>query len=156
MLALDSPVIAQGSYSAVYPSRHRQFAISTTESGAIVGTDALFRIVQEIDRLWTGQPANEDTPTRSARDIAIDLLSQAQIRRPFYVMATTVEGSEGDLLIHWDTAFKSVVLICPSSTDKAPQVYQEVLEGKKARHSEIHDASPTTLSDALAWVLQPR
>lgn len=157
MLALNSPVIQQGSYFLPNGAVHGEFlALRSIEGGVIIGPDALSRTLREIDRLRKVELENEDTPTLLAVSAAKQLLSEAHSERPIFAMPSVIEGSEGDLLIHWDTALKNVVLICPASAEKPPQVYREELKGKKAVSSQLLDASPEALSDALAWVLQAK
>jgi hypothetical protein len=157
VLALNSQVIRQGFFFAVNGSAHGEFRVSPAiTGGAIIGPDSLFRTIREIEELSAKGAQHGDTPASEAEERAKRLLAAAQLRRPIYVIPSSVEASEGDLLIHWDTAIKNVVLICPASTAKPAQIYMEVLDGKRAVHSEMVGASPETLSDALAWVLRVR
>jgi hypothetical protein len=157
MLALNSPVIQQGFFYASNGSVHGEFrAACAIEGGAVIGPDSLIRTIREIEDLNADESRSGDGPSVVAQESAKRLLCEAQLDRPLYLIPSVVEASEGDLLIHWDTAVKSVVLICPASAGKPAQIYREVLDGKRAVHSEIMDASPRALSDALAWVLRPR
>jgi hypothetical protein len=157
VLALNSPVIQQGFFYADNGSAHGEFRASRAiERGAVIGPDSLIRTIREIEELNDLGLQHGDAPTAEAQENAKRLLSAAQLDRPIYVIPSVVEASEGDLLIHWDTSIKNVVLICPASTSKPAQIYKEVLDGKRAVHSEIVEASPQALSDALAWVLRAR
>lgn len=157
MLALNSPVIQQGFY---YASNGSVYGESPTwpaiEGGAVIGPDSLSRTIREIEMLGATQSQTQDVPTVFAKENAKRLLSEAQLDRPIYVIPSAVEASEGDLLIHWDTTIRNVVLICPASTSRPAQIYREVLDGKRAVHSEMVEASPQSLADALAWVLRAR
>ncbi|HUA17341.1 MAG TPA: hypothetical protein VMB25_01270 [Bryobacteraceae bacterium] len=156
LLALNSPVIQQGSYFSHNGAAHGEFlALRSIDGGAVIGPDALSRTLLDIDQLGKVGLGNE-APTLTALGTAKRLLSEAQVEKPIYAMPSVIEGSEGDLLIHWDTAVKNVVLICPASPGKPPQIYREVLKGRKAVSSQISDASPKALSDALTWVLQAK
>jgi hypothetical protein len=133
-------------------SKASELYINPVKLGA--ASYALEEILSEIDRI--GQPAenNEDTPTAHACSTARLLLREAH-QIGSLIQATTVESSEGDLLIHWDVRAKSVVLICPKD-DRAPSIYREVLDGNKATSSELtNNVSATSLSDAISWVIQP-
>ena len=157
MLALNSPVIQQGFFYAGRDSAHGEFRASCAiEGGAIIGPDSLIRTIREIDDLSAGSLQNGDVPTAVAQENAKRLLSEAQINQPIYVIPSAVEASEGDLLIHWDTQVRNVVLICPASNAKPAQIYMETLAGRRAVHSEMVEASPQSLSEALAWVLRAR
>jgi hypothetical protein len=157
VLALNSPVIQQGFFYAGNGSVHGESrAWGAVESGAVIGPDALVHAIREIEKLNAEGVQRGDAPTKLAQESANRLLYEAQMERPIYVTPSAVEASEGDLLIHWDTSIKSVVLICPASTAKPAQIYMEVLDGKRAVHSEMVEASPHALSDALAWVLRAR
>ena len=153
--ALSSEILSEGclpSGSAVAAGTF--FAYSRAESGAVVGPDALCRTMVDIDRLGREVPVTEDTPAPFARELAKRLLSEAQLLKPIVICAAVVEGSEGDVLIHWNAPSKGVVLICPGTAERPPQVYREVLSGNRTEHSSIGEASPETLSAALTWVLQ--
>lgn len=155
MLALNSPVIQQGYFYAGANSAHGAFSgWRAIESGAVIGPDALARIIREIEELNAVGADQGDTPTKVARQTARVLLSEAQMLCPIYVVPSAIEASEGDLLIHWDSTIKNVVLICPASDAKPAQIYTEILDGKWAIHSEIVEASAQDLSDALAWLLR--
>lgn len=157
MLALNSPVIQQGVFYGGNGSVHGEFRSSPAiEGGAVIGPDSLIRTIREINELNGAGLQSSDVPSPVAQASAKGLLSEAQLIHPIYVIPSAVEASEGDLLIHWDTAIRNVVLICPASTAKPAQVYMEVLDGKRAAHSEIVEATPRTLSDALAWVLRAK
>ncbi len=157
MLELNSPVVRQGFFYAENPSAHGELRTSCAiEGGAVIGPDSLIRTIREIEELNADGLQPGDSPTAAAQENAKRLLSEAQLVRPIYIIPSVVEASEGDLLIHWDTPVKSVVLICPATTAKPAQIYREVLDGKRAVHSEMVEASPQTLSDALAWVLRAR
>jgi hypothetical protein len=157
MLALNSPVIQQGFYYGGNGSVHGESpAWPALECGAMIGPDSLVRTIREIEKLVAPPPEHEDVPTAVAQENAKRLLAEAQTIRPVYVIPSAVEASEGDLLIHWDTAIKSVVLICPASNAKPAQIYMETLDGRRAVHSEMVEASPQSLSEALAWVLRAR
>jgi hypothetical protein len=129
------------------------FAMSQVDNGgAVIGPDALSRTLSDIDRLvMTGS----DSATQAARTKAKLILSEAQLIKPIYLMASAIECSEGDVLIHWDTIIKSVVLIANAAGDRS-QIYREILNGKSAAYSEIAEASPMALSEALTWILQPK
>ena len=155
MLTLSLPT-ESGCYSSGSPASYGEiFALREMENGAFVGPDALSRTLCAIDKLCSLIPAREDTPNRLANQRAKELLSEAQTLAPIAMMPSTIEGSDGDLLIHWDTNSKGIVLICPGQVAKGAQIYREVLNGNRAASSEIGDATPQTLSAALAWVLQP-
>jgi hypothetical protein len=155
MIALDLPTV-HDSYSGPATTLHDElFAISETENGAITSLAAVSRTIQDIDDIGTTVQPSEDVPTVLARDVAKRLLSEAQTIAPIYLMPSTIEGSDRDLLIHWETVSKGVVLICPGGENREPQIYKETLEGKRASDSEMTVASPEVLSAALAWVLQP-
>jgi len=157
VLALNSPVIRQGFFYAGNGSAHGEFRASCAiKGGAAIGPDSLIRTIREIEELSAKGLQRGDTPTPEAEESAKRLLTKAQLRGPIYVIPSAVEASEGDLLIHWDTVIKSVVLVCPASPVKPAQIYKEVLDGKRAVQSEMVGASPETLSDALAWVLRVR
>jgi hypothetical protein len=157
VLALNSPVIQQGFFYAGNGSVHGEFRASgAIEGGAVIGPDSLIRTIREIEELNADGLQQGDAPAVLAQECAKRLLSEAQLVRPIYVIPSASEASEGDLLIHWDTAVKSVVLICPASTAKPAQIYTEVLDGRRAVHSEMVEASQQTLSDALAWVLRAK
>ncbi len=157
MLTLNSPVIQQGFFYGGNGSVYGESpAWPAMEGSAVIGPDSLFRTIREIEKLETAELAHEDMPTTVAQQNAKRLLSEAQMVRPIYVIPSAVEGSEGDLLIHWDTSIKSVVLICPASSAKPAQIYMERLAGRRAVHSEMLEASPEALSEALAWVLRAR
>jgi hypothetical protein len=157
MLALNSPVIQAGFFYAGGGTAHGEFrAACAIEGGPVIGRDSLIRTIREIEELSADQSRSGDGPAAVAQESAKRLLCEAQLDRPIYVVPSVVEASEGDLLIHWDTAVKNVVLICPASAGKPAQIYREMLDGKRAVHSEIMDASPHALSDALAWVLRAR
>lgn len=157
MLALNSPVIQQGSFYASRASAHGEFAVlHATESGACIGPDALIRAIKEIDDLSPKGVPSGDAPTQFAQATAKRLLLEAHANRPIYIVPSAVEASDGDLLIHWDAAIRNVVLICPASASKPAQIYTEVLDGKRAIHSEMVEASAQTVSDALAWVLRAK
>jgi hypothetical protein len=155
VLPLNSPVIQQGYFYAANGSAYGEFSASLAiQGGAVIGPDSVIRTIREIETLTAN--GLQDIPSSRAQETAKRLLSEAQLKRPIYVIASAVEASEGDLLIHWDTAIKSVVLICPASAAKPAQVYTEVLDGRRAVQSEMIEASPQTLSDALAWVLRAK
>ena len=157
MLALNSPVIQQGFYYGGNGSVHGQtLAWPLIGSSAIIGPDSFVRTIQEIKGLNDLAAQQGEAPTAVAQQTAKTLLAEAQAYRSIYVIPSAVEASEGDVLIHWDTASKSVVLICPASTARPAQIYTEVLEGRRAVHSEMAEASARTLSDALAWVLRAK
>src|SRR5260370_42641358 len=98
MIALDSQMLQRGSYCGPTEISHGEFfGLSRTQNGAAIGPDALSRALHHIDKL---QPCSEeDTPTEHARKAAKTLLSEAQTIAPIYLMASTIEVSEGDLLI---------------------------------------------------------
>jgi hypothetical protein len=156
MLMLDLPTQSGCYMNSSLASHGEIFYLREMENGSFVGPDALSRTLCAIDKLCRGLPPREDTPSRIAHETAKRLLCEAQTIDLICAMPSTIEGSEGDLLIHWDIGSKSIVLVCPGTPGKAPQVYREVLSGNKATHSEMGDASPETLSAALAWVLQPQ
>lgn len=157
MLQLNTPMVSAGCLSGVAIAKQGVFfSASQVVSGAVIGPHALLEAFREIDNLSNFSLPTEDTPTNFAREKAKRLLSAAQGVKPIILAPAVVEGSDGDLLIHWDTPFKSVVLICPSSDNKAAQIYREELNGKKAAQSRIGDASGEALAAALSWVLQPR
>jgi hypothetical protein len=135
-------------------SSHGEYlALSRMEIGGSIGADAISRTLRDIDLLAKCSDP-DDTPTDHAREQAKLLLAEAQTIRPIFLMASTIEASERDVLVHWDTLEKSVVLVAPSVQSKPAQIYTEVLDGKKAITSTISDASGSALSTALAWVLQ--
>jgi hypothetical protein len=157
MLALNSPVIQQGCFYSDSVSAHGEFAgWRATKGGAVIGPDSFIRTIREIEDLSANGLESGDAPSEVAQETAKRLLTEAQVKGTIYVIPSAVEASEGDLLIHWDTAVKNVVLICPSSTSKPAQIYTEVLDGMRAAHSEMMEASAQTLSDALAWVLRAK
>lgn len=157
MLALNSPVMQQGFFYAGNSSAHGEFrALCPIEGGVVIGPDSLIRTIREIERLSAQGLQHGDAASAVAQESAKRLLSEAQMDRPIYVIPSAIEASEGDLLIHWDTATKSVVLICPASTTKPAQIYREVLDGRRAIHSEMVEASSHSLSSALAWVLRAK
>jgi hypothetical protein len=156
MLALNSPVIKTGFYISQNEPGHGELSrLSATENGAVIGPDAVFRLMKDIDAIHL-MPKNDDTPSEIAVGAAKRLICEAQNMRPIFLLASVVECSEGDLLIHWDTAIKNVVLVSPGSSNKPSTIYKETLDGRVAIHSELTKASAEELSDALAWVLQPR
>lgn len=157
MLQLNTPGVSAGCFSGVAIAKEGVFfSTSQVVSGAVIGLDALSETFREIDNLSNVSLPAEDTPANFAREKAKQLLSAAQGVKPIILAPAVVEGSDGDLLIHWDTPFKSVVLICPSSDNRAAQIYSEVLNGKRAVQSRIGDASGEALAAALSWVLRPR
>jgi hypothetical protein len=157
VLALNSPVIQQGFFYAGNGSAHGEFrAAGAIKGGAVIGPDSLLRTIREIEALNAGELQRGDTPTGEAQERAKRLLSEAQLHRSIFVIPSAVEASEGDLLIHWDTPLRNVVLICPATTSKPAQIYLEVLDGKRAVHSEMVEASTQALSDALAWVIRAK
>jgi len=156
MLNLNSQILGNGICALV--SEAAQGVICTEmgiQSGAVIGPDALTQTLAHIDALSDAFLCTEDTPSAHARDMAKRMLSEAQTYGPVYLGATTVEGFEGDLLLHWDTPTRSIVLICPSSSAKPPQIYSETLSGKHSADSNLlKDASPFDLWKSLEWILK--
>jgi hypothetical protein len=112
----------------------------------------LDQILLRINEVCNPQERSEDTPTSSVCAEARRIVSEAHKISPINLDVTTVEASEGDLLIHWDTPTKGIVLICPKNGG-APSLYRETLEGVRPTDSELlSNASSTSLSEALAWV----
>src|SRR5271169_1015636 len=135
MIALNLDY-ANGSFSPPVIAVHGELlAVSKTENGAIAGLAAVSKTIQEIQNIGAILQPEEDIPTTLATDTAKRLLSEAQTIASIYLMPTTIEGSDGDLLLHWDTASKGIVLVCPGIEGRAPQIYKETLEGKRATHS---------------------
>jgi hypothetical protein len=156
MITLDL-AYANGSYSTPAMAIYGELlAVPKTANGAITTLGAVDKTIQDIAAIGALTQPNEDIPTPFAMDTAKQLLQDAQAIAPIYLVPTTIEGSDGDLLIHWDTISKGVVLICPRDGGREPQVYKETLQGNRAAsHSEMTLASSENLSAALAWVLQP-
>jgi|CZKS01.1.fsa_nt_gi hypothetical protein len=155
MIALDLPT-TQGCYLAPSADVHKElFAASATENGMVISLDALSRTFIEIDRLRQIEPRTE-AASALAVERAKRLLSEAQTIVPIFLVTSTIESSDGDVLLHWDAPSKSVVLVSPAEERNEPQIYRETLEGKKAVHSEIGEATAEFLSESLAWVLQPK
>jgi len=116
----------------------------------VAATSALDQIFLQIDELLQSQTCPDDTPTSFALSTARDTLTDANrlVRIPD---ASVVEASEGDILIHWNTKTRSVVLISPRS-GVYPSIYKETLQGLIPTSSQlITEASPELLSEALAW-----
>jgi hypothetical protein len=161
MLQLNSPdTVIHGGCLRDYGSvlHGELFATTHTESGATIGPDALSQTLLQIDELIRSylRRGSEDTPSETAHSSVKMLLAEAQLENPILTMPSVIEGSEGDLLLHWDATTKSVVLICPATADKTQQIYKEELDGMKAASSEMVEATPKTLSEALSWVLRPK
>ena len=115
----------------------------------------LNHVLLAIDELCNNGELSEDTPTALACVSAQKILAEAEEIAQIYVDPTTVEASEGDLLIHWDSPAKSMVLICPGD-GSAPSIYTEMLEGVVATTSQLRgSASAQKLSEALTWVMSP-
>jgi hypothetical protein len=158
MLALDTPLLGSGHYFSNTGTTSGEIfsALSATETEAVIGPDALARTISKVRRACTPDTRNDDTPTGLACQTAEGLLAEAQTIAPIYFAASVIEGSEGDLLIHWDAPSKSVVLICPKDAAAQASLYKETLAGIKPIRSELaRNASAQLLSEALTWVLQP-
>jgi hypothetical protein len=117
--------------------------------------DPLDQIFLQIEEVCNPLDRSEDTPALSVCAAAHDILTEADKINRICLDATAIEGSEGDLLIHWDAPAKSVVLICPRN-GRAPSIYKETLDGVRPTTSQLlNDASAISLSEALAWVQSP-
>lgn len=115
----------------------------------------LDQILLRVSEACNPRQRSEDTPTASAWASTRHILIDANKIAPIDLDATVVEASDGDLLIHWDTPARSIVLIC-SRDEHAPSIYRETLEGARPTSSQLsNDASASSLSEALAWVQSP-
>jgi hypothetical protein len=122
---------------------------------AINPHNPLEQILSQVNELCNPQERPGDIPTAAACESARQILAEAQKITPICLDATAVEASEGDLLIHWDTPARSLVLICPRDA-RAPSIYTETLEGVRSTSSNLRgNASAQLLSESLAWVLSP-
>ncbi len=126
--------------------------------GSFVAMDSvnpLDQILSQVNELCNPRQQTEDTPTVAACESARRILAEVQRITPITLGATAVEASEGDLLIHWDTPSRSIVLICPKD-GTAPSIYRETLGGTAPTSSHLlRNASAQSLSEALTWVLPP-
>jgi hypothetical protein len=157
MLALNAQILGSGHHFSDISAAHGEIsALSAIEAEAVIGPDALARTLLKVRHACSPLVRTDDTPTNFACRTAECLLAEAQTIAPVYFAASVIEGSEGDLLIHWDAPSKSVVLICPRDAGVRPSLYKESLEGIKPVSSELaRNASAQLLSEALTWVLQP-
>jgi hypothetical protein len=155
MLSLNSQILADGYYSlSCSVARGKIHTEAYLQTGSAIGPEALARTLAQVDELSNVLLRTEDTPTAHARDSVKRMLSAAQTYGPIYLGANTVEGFEGDLLIHWDTLTRSVVLISPAIATKASQVYTETLSGNHpVRSALLKNASPFDLWKSLKWLL---
>jgi hypothetical protein len=111
-------------------------------------------ILHNIDVLFRSRQQNEDTPTQEARTCVEQTLALAGQIAPIPRNSAVVEASEGDILIHWNSLTKGVVLICPKD-GQSPSIYRETLNGQVTSWSALKkSASAGDLSDALAWLVQ--
>lgn len=116
---------------------------------------ALDGILSGINGLCKTEEQLGEAPTELACESARNILSEAAQINQIRLDATSIEASEGDLLIHWDGRAKSAVLIC--SRDGGPSsIYTETLNGTMATGSRLHaNATAQFLSETLAWVSSP-
>ncbi len=154
MICTPSVTPDVGYYSQLQPNQSKQYSTCYTGVTGVIGPNIVLKIFRDIENM-EGCP-DEDRPSESALQSAKKLLCEADFLHPIFFMPSVIEATEHDILLHWDGASKSVVLICPADDDKPAQVYREVLEGVKAKHSEMSPATPRSLTDALAWMLQSR
>jgi hypothetical protein len=159
-------VFRQGIFDLPFTSRDNIFVSRAMSPGeilaglsdsvtAIDSTNPIDQILSQANELCNLQGRSEDIPTSAACESARRILTETQRIAPICLDATAVEASDGDLLIHWDTPSRSVVLICPRD-GRAPSIYTETLEGVRPIASHLRgDVSAQSLSEALAWVLPP-
>lgn len=115
----------------------------------------LDQILDRISEVCNPQQPSEDTPAAGVYEAVRRILIAANKITPITLEATAVEASEGDLLLHWDTSTKSVVLIVPKNGGAA-SVYRETLDGVTPVTSRLEgNASDAILSEAIAWVSSP-
>jgi hypothetical protein len=129
--------------------------VATQTQSPLHPVGALDQILLRVGEICNPREQSDDTPAPSVYASAKDILTEANKISPLLLDATAVEASEGDLLIHWDTPARSVVLICPKNGSH-PSIYRETLDGVRPTSSQLlNDASATSLAEALAWVQSP-
>jgi hypothetical protein len=129
---------------------HHTFALIAPSVPHSVLTQLLVR----LSEICNPRVRSEDTPSPYSCSTAQRILNEANTIAPIVLEPTVVESSEGDLLIHWDTSMKGVVLICPRN--QSPSIYKEILDGVRPTSSQLlTDVSANSLSEALAWVQSP-
>jgi hypothetical protein len=155
MIALNSAVLANSVYQQM----------SAPDSGALawappayhcsaIGLGALGTTLARIDDLYAAFLRTEDTPSEAAHQRIREAVRKANQLLPMFLEPSLVEEFEGDILIHWDTPQRNIVLVSPASGQGTLQLYRERLAGKQAVESNlIKDANPQDLANALAWVL---
>ncbi len=126
-------------------------ALSAAAAVSDNGPGTLERIFAEIDDLC----AQQEAPSADACAEARTFLAEVNRISPIPCDASVIEASDGDLLIHWDAAAKSLVLIF-SAGGGAPSLYRESLSGVHPVDSNLHrNVDARELSEALEWVQSP-
>ncbi len=116
------------------------------------GPCALKYALKQIETSIESEPA-EDRPTHFALEAARQLLEDAQRFTANAVAPSSIEGFEGDLILHWEVGDRGFALVFPAWADKPVRLYREVLaDGVPVETSLRDDPSDMDVAEMMAWL----
>jgi|ERR1019366_2248244 hypothetical protein len=94
-----------------------------------------------------------DFPSSHAMGIARSLCRDVDRIAGKIVSFSDLEAFEGDLLIHWRSADRSITLICPAGADRQAKLYREELRDGRFFRSDIKpEPRASDIALAIKWV----
>ena len=117
------------------------------------GPNALAYALTQVETGVESEPA-EDRPTPFALEAARQLLEDAQRFTANAVAPTSIEGFEGDLILHWEVGARGAALVFPAWADRPVRLYREVLDdGVPVETALQNDPSDMDIAVMMAWLL---
>lgn len=96
---------------------------------------------------------DEDKPTHFAMDTARELLQNAKRYLLNAISPNVIEGSEGDLILHWEIGGKGAALVFPAWADRPVRLYTEELEhGVPKRRSMVDSPETPHIVAMFRWL----
>lgn len=116
------------------------------------GPSALEYALKQVSEEIQAEP-NEDKPTPFALETATKLLRSAQQLNPNSVAPGSIEGFEGDLILHWELGDRGAALVFPAWANKPVRLYREVLaDGIPVRTELQDDPTGADVAGLMAWL----
>lgn len=157
-----APIYTGGATTEVYSSVIR--------AAEIEGTSRLVRLSEAPGWLLTSGPCaleyamkqiaddiesepEEDRPTPFALESATRLLREAQSLSFNAIAPSSVEGFEGDLILHWELEDRGAALVFPAWANKPVRLYREELAQGIPVQTELQD-DPTgsDIVNLMTWL----
>lgn len=116
------------------------------------GPCALDYALKQISEEMASEP-EEDKPTPFALETASRLLKSAQQLSCNAVAPNSIEGFEGDLILHWELGDRGAALVFPAWANKPVRLYREVLaEGIPVNTALQDDPTGMDVASLMAWL----